>query len=356
MSRKLPHLLMILAFILIISLPLIPPLPAPAQLWQTDCPAQTGLPLACWLKAWVKIPSAFNAYFSDHYRLHQEEVDLLESARLYLLNEKSFPNVLIGKEDWLYYTGENNIQDHECTMPFTQAELAAIRERLSGWNDALQQRGIRFYVVIAPNKESIYPQYLPDQVQAGVRACRIDQVLAELQDAPLNVLDLRSPLQSAAQTAQVYHRTDTHWNSTGALVASQTILARIREDLPDLSVPAAEAYTSEVREHSGDLAGFLPRDARFIEREAFLVPLQPSAAVFEQASDGTAVSSISGSNLPRAVIFCDSFADALKPYLSGHFSRVVYSRSFDLDFDLIEREQPDVVIFEVAQRYLTVLR
>ncbi len=69
--------------------------------------------------------------------------------------------MLIGKEDWLYYTGENNIQDHECTMPFTKTELAAIRERLLAWNERLQQRGIRFYVVIAPNKESIYPQYLP---------------------------------------------------------------------------------------------------------------------------------------------------------------------------------------------------
>ncbi len=56
------------------------------------------------------------------------------------------------------------------------------------------------------------------------------------------------------------------------------------------------------------------------------------------------------------MIFCDSFADALKPYLSEHFSRVVYSRSFDLDLGLIDNEKPDVVIFELAQRYLTVLR
>ena len=356
MSRKLSNLLMILAFLLIVSIPLIPPLAAPAQLRQADCPAQAGLPLACWLKAWVKIPSTFNAYFSDHYRLHQQAVDLLESARLYLLNEKTFPNVLIGKEDWLYYTGENNIQDYECTIPFTGAELAVIRERLLGWNERLQQHGIRFYVVIAPNKESIYPQYLPDQVQAGVRACRIDQVMQKLQNTSLNVLDLRSPLQSAAQTAQVYHRTDTHWNSTGALIASQTILARIQKDIPDVRVPIAEEYTSEIRDHSGDLAGFLPRDTRFVEREAFLVPLQPSAVVFEEGSDGTAVSSIPGSDLPKAVVFCDSFSDALKPYLSEHFSRVVYSRSFDLDFYLIEREQPEVVIFELAQRYLTVLR
>ncbi len=356
MTRKIPDLLLICAFLLIIAISFFTPLPPAARVWNTACAAQTHAPLACELKAWVDLPGLFNAYFSDHYRLHQQEVSLLESARLYLLKEQTFPNVLIGRQDWLYYTGENNIQDYECTIPFTKAELVAIRERLLDWNDALQRRSIRFYVVIAPNKESVYPQYLPDQVQAGVRACRIDQISAELQNTPLNVLDLRSPLQSAAQTTQVYHRTDTHWNSIGALIASQTILARIQEDVSSLSLPEAQAYASEVRDHSGDLAGFLPRDARFVEREAFLVPLQPSAAVFEEGPDGTAISSIPGSELPKAVIFCDSFSDALKPYLSEHFSRVVYSRSFDLDLSLIDKENPDVVIFELAQRYLTVLR
>ena len=232
MMRKIPDLLLACAFLLIIAFSFFTPLPPAARVWNTACAVQASPSLACELKAWVDLPGLFNAYFSDHYRLHQQEVGLLESARLYLLHETTFPNVLIGKQDWLYYTGENNIQDYECTIPFTKAELTAIRERLLGWNEQLRQRGIRFYVVIAPNKESIYPQYLPERVQAGVRACRIDQVMQELQTTPLNVLDLRSPLRIAAQTAQVYHRTDTHWNSNGALIASQTILARILEDVP----------------------------------------------------------------------------------------------------------------------------
>jgi hypothetical protein len=220
----------------------------------------------------------------------------------------------------------------------------------------LQQRGIRFYVVIAPNKETIYPQYLPDQVRQGVHACRIDQVLQELQPTSLTVLDLRAPLQIAAQTVQVYHRTDTHWNSLGALIASEEILTRVKQDFPALTVPTINVYTQAIKAHSGDLAGFLPKDERFVEQEAFLTPLTPDQAVFKEVTGGTAVSTIPNSALPRAVIFCDSFSDSLKPYLSEHFSRVVYSRSFALDLGLIDQEQPDVVILEVAQRYLTVLR
>ncbi len=356
MSRKLPDLLLTIAFILIVFISFFSPLPPSSKLFAQDCSAQTNSSVTCWLKAWINLPSAFNTYFSNHYRLHQQEVDILESARFHLLHEKTFPNVLIGKEDWLYYTGENNLQDYECTIPFTVAELAAVREHLLEWDAQLQQRGIRFYVVIAPNKESIYPQYLPNQVQAGVRACRVDQVMQELQGTTLEVLDLRAVLKTAAQSKQVYYRTDTHWNSVGAMIASREILSLLSRDFPNLTIPSPSDYSQEISDISGDLAGFLPKDKRFVEKGVFLVPHSPPAAVFKAGPDEIEVSTIPGSHLPNAVVFCDSFSDALKPFLSERFSRVVYSRSFNLDLGLIDQEKPAVVILELAQRYLTVLR
>lgn len=356
MSRKLQNWLLVIFFFLAIAIPMFTPLPALGFFWHADCALPGSFSPLCWLKTWIGFPAAFNRYFADHYLLHQQQVEALASTRLYLLNEKIFPNVLIGKEDWLYYTGENNIQDHECTMPFTTAELETIRARLLDWQAQLEQRGIRFYIVIAPNKESIYPQYLPHEVRAGVRACRINQVMHVLGSTFLNVLDMRGTLRNAAQTQQVYHRTDTHWNAAGALVASQEILARVRQDFPGLSVPDLYDYAQEVKAHSGDLASFLPPDERFIEQEIFLTPLAPDGITFEARTDGTELSTLPDSAAPAALVFCDSFADALKPYLSAHFSRVVYSRSFALDLALVEREQPQVVIFEIAQRYLTMLR
>ena len=55
-------------------------------------------------------------------------MDALQSVRFHLLRETVFPNELIGKEDWLFYTGEKNIADFECTSPFYWAsELQVIR-------------------------------------------------------------------------------------------------------------------------------------------------------------------------------------------------------------------------------------
>ena len=48
--------------------------------------------------------------------------------------------------------------------------------------------------------------------------------------------------------------------------------------------------------------------------------------------------------LPRAVMFRDSFASWLIPFLSEHFSRIVFSWEYSFDRALVEREHPDVVI------------
>jgi len=56
--------------------------------------------------------------------------------------------------------------------------------------------------------------------------------------------------------------------------------------------------------------------------------------------------------LPRAVMFRDSYATHLIPFLSEYFQRIVYVWRYHFDRALIERERPDVVIEEMVERRL----
>lgn len=60
-------------------------------------------------------------------------------------------------------------------------------------------------------------------------------------------------------------------------------------------------------------------------------------------------------NLPRAVMFRDSFASSMIPFLSEHFRRIVYEWQGPNQFNyaLVEREKPDVVIQEMVERKLS---
>jgi len=59
--------------------------------------------------------------------------------------------------------------------------------------------------------------------------------------------------------------------------------------------------------------------------------------------------------LPRVLVFRDSFGWALIPLLSESFQSSVYVWTFDFLPELIEREKPDVVILECAERYINAL-
>jgi hypothetical protein len=51
-------------------------------------------------------------------------------------------------------------------------------------------------------------------------------------------------------------------------------------------------------------------------------------------------------------MFRDSFANALVPYLSEHFHRILYVWQRDLDSRVVLVEQPDVVIQQIVGRFL----
>ena len=57
-------------------------------------------------------------------------------------------------------------------------------------------------------------------------------------------------------------------------------------------------------------------------------------------------------NAPKLLMFRDSFAVYLMPYLDEHFSRSVYVWTPILIPDIIEKEKPDIVVQEIMELFL----
>lgn len=64
---------------------------------------------------------------------------------------------------------------------------------------------------------------------------------------------------------------------------------------------------------------------------------------------------VSDKTLPKMVMFRDSFADALIPFLAEHFERSVFVGSLGFEKEIITKEKPDIVITELCERYVTFL-
>ncbi len=304
----------------------------------------------------------FSRWFEDHFGFRSTLVRWYGESRLFWLGVSPSSAVILGRDRWLFYGDDSGLDDYVAQTPFTRDELDEWRTTLSDTRAWLAARGTAFVFTVAPDKHVIYPDQMPSSIRRIGRTTRTDELLTELQrDASLVVVDVRPALLRARTHERVYHMTDTHWNDRGAFAAYEQIVAAVRTLLP--SVPPAWKRTdfgAVARTIEGqDLAGMIGLKRVLTETDLTLAPVRPRRArVVEPAGEAPnaevarLVTEIAGSSLPRAVIVRDSFASALAPFLSEHFSRAVYLWQNYVDVKTVEDEHPDLVIQEIVGRHL----
>jgi len=319
-----------------------------------------------------KYARQFDAFFRDHFGFRNGLLRLHNHLATSWLKRRPSETVevLVGREGWLYYTGADAVRSIEGRSLFPEAGVRVwertIRER-SRW---LSQRGIRYLVVFAPEKGSIYPEHLPAWVRPSRQGTRLDQVMKVLSGIEgADVLDLRRPLLEAKRSSahSIYPATDTHWNALGNHAAYSEIVTRLGRWFPGARPAPLSSFTlTWERRAGGDLARLLGLEHRFSETVPNLAPRTPGearrvdpgvygAARPEAAAYPPIVTERNGAEMRAAVMFRDSFATDLVPLLSEHFGRAVYLWTVDFDCEAIERENPAVVINEYAERVLYVL-
>ncbi len=355
--------LLVAIFIAIITLPLA------ANLAGVDGadPANENremAPFPQWTGTWqstTEYPDALGRWFEDHFGLRSLLVRWYGEIRLFVLGVSPSTAVIAGREGWLYYADDGARDDYTNEKPLPAIEVNIWREGLVRAQKWLHSQGIAYVFTIAPDKHVIYPEYVPTSIRRIQPVSRTDQIFEALAGTRVAAVDLRPSLQEAKARERVYFETDTHWNDRGAYVAYRQIIDAVRRQTP--RTPPAwtrDDYDSVEESSAGrDLAGMLALRNTLHETDLRLIPKRPRRARVvdppgeePMAELGRLVTEIADPRLPRAVIFRDSFASRLVPFLSEHFSRAVYLWQNDLDADTVLKEHPDVVIQEIVGRHL----
>jgi hypothetical protein len=356
----------VLAALFVLALPalaLVDPLGGRSTAWENRVPASWPDPAP--LKDFT---TRFEQALADHFGSRSALLLFQHAVVAGLFRTSPAPNVLMGREGWLYWLGEDGRsldRNFRGTLEVQDAELAAVAAELKRRRDYLAARGIPYLVTIVPEKFTIYPEYLPPWVAPAATPtplARLERLL--LKDGSVRYVDLVRPLRGAKTSALLYYRTDSHWNLFGATVGYERIMRALQGALPDGRLPAIAApvrpvYVPGVDWYWGDLARMV--GVPYFYREPDYAPLakvlddpsgrcaQRDTAVTDQ---GFEIYHCARPELPKAVVYRDSMAVSLIPLLSENFRRVVYVTSLRLDPALIERERPDVVIEEMVERNL----
>lgn len=288
-----------------------------------------------------------------------------------LASSQAAAPVILGLDSWLFLAQDgaerNLIEDFRLGRKLPEDKMAAMARDLTARRDWLAERGIPYLVVVAPNKNTVYPEKLPPAYRPLGRDTYLDQMLDYLAaHTDLEIIDLRTVLAEAKKTDTIYYVTDSHWNAHGAFAAYRAIAEWLARRFPDMPVLSRQDVTPVTyRGLPGDLAFMMGltehlHEDRLLYSRGFRARGKPLPAPEDPRYFQPPVASeIPGSNLPRAVVLHDSFFWELLPFLAEQFSHAAYlwlfpqtaSEPRHFDKAMIERERPDVVIEEFTERY-----
>lgn len=274
--------------------------------------------------------------------------------------------VVIGKKGWLFMSRETDRRDEKeyfrNSKPFTLLELKQWNRVLEQRRQWLESQGIQYLFVIVPNKSTIYPEFMPDNIRKVHDRSRLDQLLEYTRrHSEIRILDLRGSLLKARDRYPVFQKSDSHWNDFGAYIAYTEIMKVVREfHKGEQSMPLSRFDIRIKNWVGGDLAGALSLEKEVIRENILKMvptpPLRARTVSRESISQyiTRSVSACSSGKLSPALMVHDSFIHELRPFLAEHFSRMIFIWDWGLNIypELIRTEKPWIVIEEMAERYL----
>ena len=315
------------------------------------------------LQAW---PQAVDRWLLDRAGLRSAMVFAGSFIEVKLLGQSTNPNVVLGRDGWLFFAGDRTFEQLHGIDVFTPAQLDHWIDRMEQRRDWLAARGIAFLIVLVPDKERVYAEFLPSSIGAPARTTRLSQITVRLRErnSGLPLLDLTDALVAAKRDTRVYAKRDTHWSGSGAFRGYQAIMQRLKPMLPSLQPLRTEQMK--------DVAITYPARALDLMRmlglgwagrgETVDVPLLRDDPPWQTRHEDLHVDgehrmllSSTRADAPTSLWLRDSFADAMAVYLNHTFRRatLVSHRGLRFDKALIEAEQPDVVVYEVVERLIS---
>ena len=307
------------------------------------------------------------AYFNDHIGFRKRLIWSYRSCIFYFFDvQKGHQSVLVGRDGWLYFNENQMVEHYRGTLLFTPDQLQDWKTLLEHYRDWLAQRGIKFLFVVVPDKQSIYPEYLPSWMNKVSPETKLDQFFSYMKThSTVDVLDLRQTLLAGRSMGPMYLKTDSHWNFLGAFLAYQ----RLANELAAQHLPAAEPMPLDAFERTnvpappGDLTAMAGTDspesnAILLNPKAFLPPLD---SIVRLNYPGALFATRNLCARGNAFIYGDSFVNCWIPFLGYNFGQVYYFNNHSLtskfmDAGLFEQERPAVLIIEVIERSFNVAK
>jgi peptidoglycan/LPS O-acetylase OafA/YrhL len=258
-------------------------------------------------------------------------------------------NFYRGKDDWLFLGNSfgNSVAKLRLAMIPSVAEVGATVDMFSKVAATAAQSHTKVVLIVAPDKSSIYPEHLPDELIPSAKKYS-SYFIDKLKDVPnLFVFDPTSDLLTLKNSeGDLYYMTDTHWNNKGAFLAYSGFSKM-------MGLPVPDVYFQRGATHRGDLI-------RISKLKNFPLHSEDNwDAIFKDKPNWKKSESVVINQTPLSDkyiwVLGDSFSAALRPYFNATFKEVYYlgklDKLNDLPIDLKgAKRKPDIIVIVRVER------
>ena len=199
----------------------------------------------------------FEAYFNDRFFGRYYFLKYYEYLKAILSPSEGNINVLIGKNDFLFFRGDNSIKSFQNAELYPDDFLRRVADYLQNINDFCKKNGKLFYFFIAPDKNKIYGENVkyirkvrPDSESRTFQL--IDYLKKHTDVKVIYPYDEMLKAKTDNPDDLLYYKYDTHWNERGGYIGYLALMKEIDKDTvtPKVKIKSWEKYLYD----SGDLA------------------------------------------------------------------------------------------------------
>lgn len=285
----------------------------------------------------------FENYFSDHFAFRQQLVTADGRIKTAVFGTSPNQDVISGKDGWLYY-GET-LDDFLHINNLSDRSIGNICYNLDMIADYCAEKDVQFLFTIAPNKNSVYPQYMPSHYIPSGEPGNYER-LADALSSRAYWVDMKETLKNTSSGIPLYHKTDTHWNNMGAYAGHARLMAALNRE----TCPAGTSWYTKSNARLGDLAAMIypaekAKDTQVYNDYQFTYIY---GRTFRRLDDMTITTKCSGKE-DHLLMFRDSYGEAILPYMAECFGSAEFSRFVPYELYSVNE---GAVIIEIVERNL----
>ena len=298
-----------------------------------------------------ELKTGFNNWLNDNIGFRDTLMSLNTKIQYTLFDKINSSNVILGKNGWLFYQGEGgiSINDYQAKTLYTEKQLKKILKNVTELQKWCDDNGMEFVLMLMPNKEHIYREYMPEGIEEVHEEKNIDLVVDYIREnSDIKVVYPKEELLKAKEKYDVYYKYDTHWNDLGAYEGYKALMAA-------LNITPLSFENIETKEYdSGDLANMaMLSGLTKAYTESFITYDDDVETLYEDNKGNNTYRKLKYANGQGKIFFMgDSFSDAMRPMISRTFEYSDFVHRDTKIYDEVLKEKPDIFVYEMVERYV----